>query len=102
MRTQRLTFVFAALLAAGVATLSACGDDGTSGGETCTNGTDDDGDGATDCLDTDCAADPACASPPEEVDCDDNRDDDGDGDTDCDDSDCAANPACTKIGRAHV
>jgi len=29
-------------------------------GENCENGTDDDGDGAVDCDDTDCATDPAC------------------------------------------
>lgn len=29
--------------------------------EVCDNGVDDDGDGATDCADSDCAADPACA-----------------------------------------
>lgn len=31
--------------------------------EDCTNGADDDGDGAVDCADPDCAADPACAPP---------------------------------------
>jgi V8-like Glu-specific endopeptidase len=32
--------------------------------ENCTNGVDDDGDGAVDCADPDCASDPICAPPP--------------------------------------
>jgi hypothetical protein len=59
----------------------------------CDDDVDDDGDGATDCADPDCAADPACAPQPE-TDCDDDVDNDGDGATDCADPDCAADPAC--------
>jgi hypothetical protein len=54
----------------------------------CADGTDDDGDGAADCDDTDCAT-----SCPEDS-CDDGLDDDSDGLTDCDDTDCTADPAC--------
>ncbi len=61
--------------------------------EICDNGIDDDADGDTDCADSDCAADPACAPPDPEI-CDNGIDDDGDLDTDCDDSDCAGDPAC--------
>ncbi|MCB9525251.1 MAG: proprotein convertase P-domain-containing protein [Myxococcales bacterium] len=61
------------------------------GPELCGNGIDDDRDGAMDCDDSECAADPACVEP--EV-CDDFIDNDGDGDTDCADSDCAEHGAC--------
>jgi hypothetical protein len=60
----------------------------------CGDGVDDDGDGATDCADPDCAGDPACGPRPPEADCDDGADDDGDGATDCADPDCAGDPAC--------
>ena len=60
--------------------------------ENCSNGTDDDGDGLTDCDDPDCAGDPNCQSTPEN--CSNGSDDDGDGLTDCDDPDCASDPAC--------
>ncbi len=60
--------------------------------EICDNQQDDDGDGAVDCDDSDCAEDPACA-PATEI-CDNQQDDDGDGAVDCDDSDCAEDPAC--------
>ena len=53
--------------------------------EQCENGTDDDGDGAIDCLDSDCALSAAC-TPAEN--CLDNLDNDGDGDIDCSDDDC--------------
>jgi hypothetical protein len=59
--------------------------------ENCTNGVDDDGDGRTDCADSDCAGAPACL-PPEN--CTNGVDDDRDGKTDCADSDCADAPAC--------
>jgi hypothetical protein len=49
--------------------------------EICGNDIDDDGDGDTDCADSDC---PACP----EI-CNNGADDDGDGDADCDDTDCA-------------
>jgi Zn-dependent metalloprotease len=60
----------------------------------CTDGQDNDGDSATDCADSDCAADPACQIPTSETSCTDGQDNDQDGDTDCDDGDCAADPAC--------
>jgi hypothetical protein len=56
--------------------------------EECGNGVDDDGDGLTDCEDTDC--DGTCAE-----DCADGRDNDGDGLVDCDDGDCN-DPACVE------
>ncbi|MFT4624377.1 MAG: hypothetical protein ACI8PZ_003036 [Myxococcota bacterium] len=73
--------------------LAGCGG-GTSGdkvddtaiagaGEDCSNGLDDDGDGAYDCGDPDCWTGGACP----EV-CDNGGDDDGDGSTDCADADC--------------
>ncbi len=62
--------------------------------ENCTDGVDNDFDGAIDCADSDCATDEACAQPDPEV-CDDALDNDGDGLTDCDDtSDCAGDSAC--------
>jgi hypothetical protein len=51
----------------------------------CTDGVDNDGDGSTDCADTDCIIAPICN--PETV-CDDGIDNDSDGLTDCDDLDC--------------
>jgi hypothetical protein len=58
--------------------------------EDCTDGIDNDGDGAIDCADSDCAGTPGCVS---EV-CTDGVDNDGDGRVDCADSDCAVDPAC--------
>ncbi|MBK9033009.1 MAG: M4 family metallopeptidase [Myxococcales bacterium] len=60
----------------------------------CADGLDNDGDGATDCADSDCAAAPACQAPTTETACADGLDNDGDGATDCADSDCAQAPAC--------
>lgn len=55
----------------------------------CTNGVDDDGDGATDCADTtDCGSDPACMRAMFETDCHDGGDNDRDGLVDCADPDC--------------
>ncbi len=60
--------------------------------EICTDGVDNDGDGAVDCLDlADCFDSERCSR---EVDCDNHQDDDFDGSVDCDDSDCAE--ACTE------
>lgn len=59
----------------------------------CLDTVDDDGDGATDCDDSDCASDPACAAPVETL-CSNSLDDDGDGATDCWDSDCDSDPWC--------
>ncbi|MFH2006637.1 MAG: hypothetical protein ABI333_08640, partial [bacterium] len=58
----------------------------------CVDGIDNDGDGDTDCADTDCAADPVCHETGAE--CSDGIDNDGDGDIDCADIDCAPEPAC--------
>lgn len=59
----------------------------------CSNGSDDDGDGQIDCMDLDCASDPACQAT-EETQCSNGVDDDGDGLVDCADNDCAFDPAC--------
>ncbi|HEY3450530.1 MAG TPA: MopE-related protein [Myxococcales bacterium] len=75
--------------------------------ENCSDGKDNDRDGATDCADSDCPGQPCkpsptaftcdaqqqCSchgvvSPPPETTCDDHYDDDCDGAIDCDDSDC--------------
>jgi|GEM_PF-1421070 len=58
--------------------------------EDCADGIDNDGDGATDCGDSECADAPGCV----EADCADTLDDDGDGATDCADFDCAVDAAC--------
>ncbi len=62
--------------------------------EICDNNQDDDGDGLTDCADSDCSNAPACSQPNQEI-CNNNQDDDGDGLTDCADSDCSGRPECT-------
>jgi hypothetical protein len=61
----------------------------------CGDGVDNDSDGLTDCDDSDCAADPACACSPSPEDCVDGIDNDCDGLVDCDDTDCAGDAACT-------
>ncbi len=101
MRTQ--LFLAAALL------LSGCGDkddtgtvgyEGDAAGE-CSDGEDNDGDGAYDCDDPDCAATAECE--PEEVEgdedgeCSDDVDNDGDGATDCDDDGCADSADCAEV-----
>ncbi len=60
------------------------------GAEICTNGIDDDGNGAIDCADASCQARTVCQA---EI-CGNNIDDDGDGRFDCADSDCAMEAAC--------
>ncbi len=60
--------------------------------EICDDGADNDGDTQIDCDDPDCAAFPACLPPPEI--CDDGADNDGDTLVDCDDPDCTGDPAC--------
>ena len=55
---------------------------------------DNDGDGYTDCDDSDCASDGFCSGSAPFEDCDDGFDNDGDTLADCDDSDCAADAAC--------
>jgi len=62
----------------------------------CSNGVDEDGDGATDCADAaDCSADAWCVP---ETDCANGVDDDADGLTDCDDPGCRATAQCTATG----
>jgi hypothetical protein len=58
----------------------------------CGDGADNDGDGASDCADSDCSGSPSCAPPSE--DCTNGIDDDGDGYTDCSDSDCQSSFTC--------
>jgi hypothetical protein len=58
----------------------------------CADGQDEDCDAATDCADSDCAADPGCV----ETICNDMVDNDNDGLTDCADPDCAAFPGCVE------
>jgi Trypsin len=65
--------------------------------EVCTNNADDDGDGAVDCSDLDCANAANCQVDAEV--CNDGLDNDADGDTDCDDADCADDAACQDVGR---
>ena len=60
--------------------------------ESCRNGLDDDGDGATDCADDECAGTADCVPPFE--DCTNGVDDDGDTRTDCADDECTAHVAC--------
>jgi len=78
-----------------VMSLSGCDDGGArklpANELACTDGIDDDGDGALDCDDPDCATDEACL--PVE-DCVIAGDEDGDGVADCADPDCSAEPAC--------
>ncbi len=57
----------------------------------CTDGVDEDLDGATDCDDSQCATAPSCLAPET---CADGRDDDLDGRIDCLDPDCAQDAAC--------
>lgn len=59
--------------------------------ELCGDGLDNDGDGKSDCMDSDCASQASCQGP--EV-CDNTKDDDGDGMADCQDTDCKNSPAC--------
>ena len=72
-------------------TVSEAGGEPPPPSEVCDDGVDNDLDGLTDCDDSDCALDLACAEP--EV-CDDGIDNDLDGDTDCADADCALDLAC--------
>jgi subtilisin-like proprotein convertase family protein len=60
-------------------------------GATCVDGSDNDGDGALDCADPDCAGVVQCT--PENA-CNDGVDNDLDGKTDCGDPDCAAAVIC--------
>lgn len=65
--------------------------------ENCTDNVDNDGDGLTDCADSDCAGQcsaPAYMAPPVEI-CNDQADNDWDGKIDCADEDCAMEPICS-------
>ncbi|MEQ1504785.1 MAG: M4 family metallopeptidase [Myxococcota bacterium] len=59
--------------------------------EVCTDGIDNDADGAIDCADSNCTGNPSCAVA--EV-CTDGIDNDGDGAIDCADSNCSTAPTC--------
>ena len=59
--------------------------------EICDDSKDNDGDGATDCKDTECQGHGPCVEQ-----CADGKDNDGDDKVDCDDSDCAKQLACAK------
>ncbi|MFT4705039.1 MAG: hypothetical protein ACI81R_002747 [Bradymonadia bacterium] len=61
----------------------------------CADGADNDGDGDTDCADSDCAAAANCVS--EAGSCDDGVDNDNDGRTDCFDTDCVGDAACPSV-----
>ena len=69
---------------------------GSTTGEICGDGNDNDGDGFADCDDLECAADASCedGGSDEEDDCGNGDDDDDDGDVDCDDSDCDGDADC--------
>src|SRR3989338_4557235 len=78
---------------------TASSDSSLPGSENCTNGTDDDGDGFTDCEDTGCDAASECAASASSMGmmgevCDNSSDDDSDGMIDCDDDGCMASPSC--------
>jgi hypothetical protein len=73
-------------------TVSAIGGTTTSP-EVCTDGADNDGDGFTDCSDSDCGNHASCQTIDPE-DCTDGIDNDEDGSVDCGDSDCSADPIC--------
>ena len=63
----------------------------------CDDGADNDGDGSADCLDSDCANDPACSSSSSEN-CLTLGDEDGDGLADCLDTDCNGSPGYDAFG----
>ncbi len=58
----------------------------------CSDGVDNDGDGLTDCEDTDCSSFSVC----KELICDDGVDDEGDGLIDCQDPDCQSTATCAE------
>ncbi|HSA59932.1 MAG TPA: thrombospondin type 3 repeat-containing protein, partial [bacterium] len=65
---------------------------GTPSETDCSDGVDNDGDGKTDCEDTDCSSNPG-ACPQTEENCSDGVDNDNDGKIDCEDTDCADDTA---------
>jgi len=62
-------------------------------GRFCSDGVDNDLDGATDCADSECVGRPECCVPVPEI-CNDMVDQDCDGLVDCADPNCAPSPAC--------
>jgi hypothetical protein len=60
--------------------------------EICDDQIDNNGNNALDCQEASCANDPACTETGAE--CSDGQDNDNDGDTDCDDANCANDPSC--------
>ncbi len=93
---RQLTMLLGLVAVAALMGLAAgCSDDSGTAKETlCTDRVDNDGDGKTDCADSDCAHNAACTNPTTETNCSNNIDDDNDGSTDCADADCANDPAC--------
>lgn len=87
MRNVRLLVALAAMFA--VVFSSACS--GDSGETNCSDNTDNDLDGLTDCADPDCYGSAACTG---EI-CNNYIDDDGDGLIDCADPSCTSSPLCT-------
>ena len=85
--------LLALFLGAAAPLASGCASEGGAREIDCTDGEDNDDDGLTDCMDDDCADDPACGSSVEN--CTNGVDDDSDGLTDCMDSDCDDDPACS-------
>jgi hypothetical protein len=71
------------------------------GSEVCNDNVDNDGDGATDCSDSDCAADPSCVAPPVEI-CGDCIDNDNNGLTDFEDPSCCDQSYAMALRRGRV
>ncbi|MEE8409765.1 MAG: hypothetical protein V3T05_09185 [Myxococcota bacterium] len=76
----------------GSATATAIGGPDAGLGEVCSNGADDDGDGAVDCVDSECRDTAGCQGQSEV--CGDGLDNDFDGDIDCLDADCSSVLVC--------
>jgi hypothetical protein len=85
VRALPLTALLLALPACNTPDIS--GDEGSTA-EQCSDATDNDDDGFTDCADQGCLGVPACIEGDDPGDCDDGDDNDLDGWTDCDDQDC--------------
>jgi hypothetical protein len=77
--------------------VTACDDGGKkkTSTEICNDDIDNDGDGYTDCFDSECNTDPACAAA-QEI-CNNGIDDDGDGAVDCADTQCATAANCQTV-----
>ena len=65
--------------------------------ELCGDGADNDGDGLSDCDDSDCASAMNCTPPTDETECADGLDNDGDLLTDCEDNDCLGESGCGEV-----